>query len=105
MEQDPLKEPQELEDQENKPEVVLEYHEEEIFPIEELFIEEIQEKKPIFSYMLIGFFVPILGYIFYYMYKKDNKRVEADSFLDGAMIGTFTFILVILLVIGYILSS
>lgn len=104
MEQEPLKEQKEQEEQET-PEIIIEGSEEEIFDAAELFIGEVQEQKPIFKYVIVGFFIPILGYVFYYVYKKEGKRVEADSFLDGAMIGTFTFIIILLLVIGYILSS
>lgn len=104
MEQEPLKEQKEQEEQET-PEIIIEGSEEEIFDAAELFIGEVQEQKPIFKYVIAGFFIPILGYVFYYVYKKEGKRVEADSFLDGAMIGTFTFIIILLLVIGYILSS
>ncbi len=102
LEKDPLKETKEL----TQDEELVEVEKENSISVDELFAQEIltQEKKPNFGYMVAGFFVPILGFIMYFIYKKDGKKIEADSFLDGAMIGTFTFIMVLLLVIGYINS-
>lgn len=72
---------------------------------DDLFDDELFEaetpKKPVLSYMLVGFFVPLIGFIMYVVYKKD-KHQEANAFLDGAIIGIFTFIILSLLVIGYI---
>jgi hypothetical protein len=101
LEKDPLKETPE---QEEVLEDSIEVESDDIFLVDELFIEEKQVKKPNFGFMVAGFFVPILGYAMYFVYKKEGKKVEADSFLDGAMIGTFTFILVLILVIGYVNS-
>ncbi|MGI6359453.1 MAG: hypothetical protein ACOX02_00205 [Acholeplasmatales bacterium] len=103
MEQEPLKEPNELKEQEEANEV-QEVSKEQIFVVDELFTEEVKEKKPNFGYMVLGFFIPIVGFILYYVYKKDGKKKEADALLDGAMIGIFTFIMVLILVIGYINS-
>lgn len=105
MEKDPLKETSEQEVLED--EVQDDFFEvdiDDLYLFSEIFVEEKPKKKPNFGFIVAGFFVPILGYVMYFVYKKEGKKVEADSFLDGAMVGTFTFILVLILVIGYINS-
>lgn len=72
---------------------------EDLFEIEDIFIEE--PKKPVFSYILVGFLVPLIGFIMFFIYKRD-KPEEADAFLDGAIIGVFSFIIIFLLIVGYL---
>ena len=68
-------------------------------PLDELFIDRVP-KRSYFSCKLIGFFVPVIGFTMYFVYKK-NRSNEANAFLDGAMVGTFTQVILLLLIIGY----
>lgn len=70
---------------------------------DDLFVED-KPKKPVTSYVVIGLLVPIIGFILFLSYRKDKKE-EADALLDGTMIGAFTYAILFILVIGYILSA
>lgn len=75
------------------------FEEEKKESLDELFINHVP-KRSYFLYKLIGFFVPVIGFIMYFVYKK-NRSNESNAFLDGAMVGTFTQVILLLLIIGY----
>ncbi|MFA5720006.1 MAG: hypothetical protein WC939_02970 [Acholeplasmataceae bacterium] len=70
---------------------------------DDIFVEE-SPKKPVLSYLVVGFLVPIIGFILFLSHKKDRKE-EAEALLDGTIIGIFTYTILTILIIGYLLSS